>query len=210
MATHTHTRAGQGHQTVGQWVASSSRTDGRTLGVDVDVNLCLKIAPPSERDCKRDPAPLLGHLVLFTYRRQPSERSWLTARVCMCGTVACSNWHCRLSLSTRIRHRDSDWSSACEWRPRRRNARFWSRSISATGPRRRSNVSASSLALYSLARFSSYAPPLCVWSRSRPRHVRHSRSCWGQLNRQSRAERQNGTKLTVKLLIISTEHDCRM
>ena len=36
---------------------------------------------------------------------------------------------------------------------------------------------------------------------------------WGILNRQSRAERQNRTKLTVKLnklQIISTEHDCRM
>ena len=32
----------------------------------------------------------------------------------------------------------------------------------------------------------------------------------GILNRQSRAERQNRTKLTVKLQIISTEHDCRM
>ena len=32
----------------------------------------------------------------------------------------------------------------------------------------------------------------------------------GILNRQSRAERQNRTKLPVKLQIISTEHDCRM
>jgi len=32
----------------------------------------------------------------------------------------------------------------------------------------------------------------------------------GILNRQSRAERQNRTKLTVKLQIISTEHDCRI
>ena len=32
----------------------------------------------------------------------------------------------------------------------------------------------------------------------------------GILNRQSRAEWQSRTKLTVKLQIISAEHDCRM
>ena len=32
----------------------------------------------------------------------------------------------------------------------------------------------------------------------------------GILNRQSRAERQSRTKLTVKLQIISAEHDCRI
>ena len=73
--THTHGQAKAIRQSANGLQARPGRTDDATLGVDVDVNLCLKIAPPSERDCKRDPARLLGHLVLFTYRQQQSERA---------------------------------------------------------------------------------------------------------------------------------------